>query len=193
LDETALVEEYRTLRIEIGQRVQFQMLVMGGIVALSTVLIPIAVDRVHTGNVTPLLAAPIVFAVTAWLYFEQDIFITQAASYLNQDLAVAVRSRLSPDRSDYVMRWERRRNEMLFSTKRLRRLMDLMFGFRLLATLGPGATSFVVACGLVLSAAEPIESMHWWDWVLVAADLIVIAFLAWLSRYVLGLYRAIDS
>ncbi len=190
-DETALIEEYRSLRHEIGQRVQFQLLVMGGIIALSTALIPVAIDHVDTTNVTLLLAAPVVFAITAWLYFEQDIFITQAATYLNQDLAGAVRSRLPTPQAHNVMQWEIRRGKMLFSTRASRRLIDVMFGFRLIATLGPGATSFIVACGLVLTARDPLAAVHWWDWVLAGVDLVAMAFLGWLSRYVVGLYRAI--
>ena len=109
LESAALMEEYRTLRAEIEQRVTNQLTVAGG----NLVLIAAAIQFVlpSFGISARTLVMPILFAAVAWLYFEQDVLIIQAASYLHRKLRPAILARIGSDRAaarspDDVFAWE---------------------------------------------------------------------------------------
>lgn len=187
----AVIAEYQSLRSEILERCKFQLLIMGATVALAVAYFPLALAYTSGREVTVLLAAPLLFAATAWLYFEQDIFITQAASYLNQSLAPALRERVSADARDIVMQWEPERRRMLFDDPTTKTLVTLMFWMRLFAVLGAGIAALVVALGVAIEES-PRDSLSWWDYPLAITDIAVIVGLAWLSRHVRQRYEGID-
>lgn len=188
----ALIEEYKSLREEILRRCQFQLVIMAATVAITSAFIPLAAKYANGQNLTVLFAAPLVFAATTWLYFEQDIFITQAASYLNNSLAPALRKRVSTDHGGVIMQWEIERHRMLFDDGKTKRLIAIMFWVRLFAVLGSGIAALVVATVVALQES-PGDALEWFDYVLATIDVAVIAGLAWLSRDVRGRYEDIDS
>jgi hypothetical protein len=188
----AVLEEYKSLRAEILLRCQFQLIIMTATVVLVAAFVPFAAKYAGDSNLTVLFAAPLVFSATTWLYFEQDIFITQAATYLNSDLAVEVRKLLPEADADLIWRWEERREEMLLGTKKDRRLLSAMFAIRLSMVLGAGIVALVV--GLVVAAdASVSQSVHWYDVPLIIADIGAIWGLARLSRDVVRRYERIHG
>ena len=159
LESTALMEEYRTLRAEIQQRVTNQLTIAGGNLALVAAAIQFVLPNFGITGSTLLL--PILFAAVAWLYFEQDIFIIQAASYLHQRLRPAIIARLTSSEPgarvpDDVLAWESFRGDALFGQTFYRRFLWFMTAFRVIATAGPGllaATTGGVFLGGALLAA----------------------------------------
>lgn len=188
----ALIAEYKSLRDEIVQRINFQFLIMAGTVALLAALIPLAAKYANGHHVTVLFAAPLVFAATTWLYFEQDIFITQAASYLNNSLAPRLREHVSQDVAGSLMQWEIERHRMLFGNPTTKRLVDVMFWVRLFAVLGAGIAAMLVAL-VVIIEKSPDRVLRWFDYPLIVIDLAVIGGLCWLSRHVRHRYEGITG
>ena len=155
LESTALMEEYRTLRAEIQQRVTNQLTIAGGNLALVAAAIQFVLPNFGITGTTLLL--PILFAAVAWLYFEQDIFIIQAASYLHQRLRPAIIARLTSSEPgarvpDDVLAWESFRGDALFGQTFYRRFLWFMTAFRVIATAGPG---LAILLGIVVIKLEP--------------------------------------
>lgn len=155
LESTALMEEYRTLRAEIQQRVTNQLTIAGGNLALVAAAIQFVLPNFGITGSTLLL--PILFAAVAWLYFEQDIFIIQAASYLHQRLRPAIIARLTSSEPgarvpDDVLAWESFRGDALFGQTFYRRFLWFMTAFRVIATAGPG---LAILLGIVVIKLEP--------------------------------------
>lgn len=188
----ALIEEYKSLREEILRRCQFQLLIITVTVAIASAFIPLAARYSSEQHLTVLFAAPLIFSATTWLYFEQDIFITQAATYLNTGLAPALRARLPADVGGVVMQWEVHRHEMLFVDRTANGLVTAMFWVRLVAVLGFGVAALAVAIFVAIDES-PGDSLHWYDYLLAVIDVAAIAALSWLSRYVRKLYAKIDE
>jgi hypothetical protein len=155
LESTALMEEYRTLRAEIQQRVTNQLTIAGGNLALVAAAIQFVLPNFGITGSTLLL--PILFAAVAWLYFEQDIFIIQAASYLHQRLRPAIIARLTSSEPgarvpDDVLAWESFRGDALFGQTFYRRFLWFMTAFRVIATAGPG---LAILLGIAVIRLEP--------------------------------------
>jgi len=183
LESDALMEEYKTLRTEIAQRVQSQFVITGANLAfLSAVLVKLP-DWANADHVNLLLALPLVTPVIAWLYFEQDVFVTQAASYLHNKLRPAVMRRVASEASntpvepvEELMGWEDYRNELLFSRPRDRRFMMMLVVFRLLANTGPGVAMLLVGGYVLHATAARLCAVTALQWVLIAADGLAIGF-----------------
>jgi hypothetical protein len=186
----ALIEEYKSLREEILQRCQFQLVIMAATIALVSAFLPLAAKYATGEHLTVLFAAPLVFAATTWLYFEQDIFITQAADYLNNTLAPRLRRRIPEEHHEVIMQWEIERHRMLFVDTTTNVLINIMFWVRLLAVLGAGVAALAVAVVVAIDGS-PKAVLHWWDYLLGGIDAAVIIGLAWLSRHVRLRYEAI--
>ena len=125
IEAEALMEEYRSLRSEIGQRVQNQLYIIGGNLALISALLGIMAKSFSIQNLTFILLTPMVFFVITWLYFEQDVFLTQAAMYLHQRLRPIILRRIAEEAACaegelVLMEWEKFRNEVLFRRTRNR-------------------------------------------------------------------------
>ena len=189
-----LLAEYGDLRSEIHQRVNNQLLVIGGNIALLAAVLP-AYDILADKAPVSFLVLPLLFSFVAWLYFEQDLFLTEAATYLHRELRPQVERELhgeTPGRHPVaVMQWERFRGEILFTRRRERRLLTITFAFRYLATMGPGVGG--LALGLSeLSWGSRTLAVQIVSVVLIAVDVVLIAFLVFLARLVVRLYEEIS-
>lgn len=153
--------EYNDLRTEIHQRVNNQLLIMGGEVALLAAFIPILQPVIERGTPLPLLLAPILFAIVAWLYLEQDLFIVNTARYIHQRLRPAITSCLGDESpaSEQVLQWEDFRNEHLFRAESV--LLRLSTLFRIAATLGPGVVSLAVGIYHAEAAHDRLGTVSW--------------------------------
>jgi len=196
IEAEALMEEYRSLRSEIGQRVQNQLYIIGGNLALISALLGILAKSFCIQNLTFILLTPMVFFAITWLYFEQDVFLTQAATYLHQHLRPIILRRIAEEAAGtegelVIMEWEKFRNEVLFRRTRNRVFLQLMVIFRLFATLGPGAA---ILCGAVyLALSEPcnLDQIGWIEYALFGFDIVWFGFLCYQYQYVLRLYSEI--
>ena len=196
IETEALMEEYRSLRSEISKRVQNQLYIIGGNLALLSALLGILAESFSIQNLTFILLVPMVFFVIAWLYFEQDVFLTQAATYLHQQLRPTILRRIAeettqPEGEIAVMEWEKFRNEVLFRRRRNRIFLQLMVILRLFATLGPGAALLFGAIYLVLHNPCNFGQIGWIHYVLFRFDVVWFAFLCYQYQYVLRLYSEI--
>jgi hypothetical protein len=136
-----LLEEYRDLRGEIARRVSNQLVVLGGMIVLVASLLPVVGKEQYTDAL--LLGAPFVFGTTAWIYFEQHIFVAQAAAYVHQKLRPAIIERL--DNGDGLLAWESFRGDVLYGQRMNRIFLHTMTAFQLVATLGPGVVIILAA------------------------------------------------
>jgi hypothetical protein len=156
LETLALIEEYKSLRSEIKQRVTNQLTVAGGNLVLVAASIQYLLP--HFGITISVLVAPVLFAAVSWLYFEQDVFIIHAASYLHQSLRPAIIARVNSGQPGLqhdvkqIMAWESFRRESLFGGTFDRAFLWFMTVFRVLATAGPG---IAILLGIVLIWLEP--------------------------------------
>lgn len=198
IEAEALMEEYRTLRSEISNRVQNQLYLIGGNLALLSACLGVLPKFFSMQNLLLILIMPMVFFVIAWLYFEQDVFLTQAATYLHQRLRPTILRRIAeetalPEGGIEVMEWEQFRNEILFHRRRNRIFLQLMVIFRLFATLGPGAALLFSAIYLVLHNPSSWGQVGWIHYVLFGLDVICFAYLCYQYQYVLRLYSEIEG
>ena len=136
--------EYRALRDDIMRRVQLQVQIVAFTVLITGAGIPLVLEIVSSKLfIFFLLIAPLYFAV-GWLYFEQDIFLTQAATYLNTTLRPSIIKSLNKNGirdgldKNFIFYWEIFRNRALFGDLRKRIFIYTMTVFRLLVTVGPG-------------------------------------------------------
>jgi len=139
-----LLEEYRDIRGEIARRVNNQLVVLGGMIVLVAALLPVVGKEGYTDAL--ILGAPFVFGTTAWIYFEQHIFVAQAAAYVHRCLRPAIMSRL--DNAQGVLAWESFRHDVLYGERVNRAFLHMMTMFQLIATLGPG--SFVILSAFIV-------------------------------------------
>lgn len=193
-----LVLEYSDLRAEIHQRVANQLLILGGNIVLVAAVVP-AYDRLTALAPLSFLIIPLLFGVVAWLYFEQDIFLTQAATYIHRHLRPKLIETLpaSPHAREAgdlvpVLGWEHFRGEILFGQRRERRLLTAMTFFRYLATMGPGTAALIIGIYFVFVQGDGL-----WEYILacllIIADVAMAIYLATLARLVLRLYAEISQ
>lgn len=187
-ERLVLLEEYRDLRSEIAQRVSNHLVILGGVVVLGAALVPLMKDESMRRPV--LLVIPIIFGTVSWLYFEQDIFLTQAATYINNHLRPQLSRRVAdPSR---LLGWEGFRNQVLFSRRENRVFLRIMTTFRLGATLGPGIAAVAIA-PIVVLRQQNLQSVPTWQLVLYAVDLLVVGLLVFQGTKVVKLYRGIGE
>lgn len=189
-----LLAEYTDLRGEIHQRVSNQLLVLGGNVALLAGVLP-AYDRLKELAPLSFLALPILFSIVAWLYFEQDIFLTQAATYLHKELGPRLSSVIQTGSGNPpvpLFQWERFRGEVLFQRTRERRLLATMIVFRYLATMGPGIGGLALGLTNLRWGASDYK-VRAAAGLMVLIDLTLVSFLTYLARLVIRLYREISE
>lgn len=199
LEAEALLAEYNSLREEIGQRVQNQLYIVGGNLALLAAASQLVLPDLAKSHVTILaLLTPQVFYVVAWLYFEQDVFLTQAATYLHQRLRPAILVRIrqvtaTPIKSYDVMGWEDYRNEILFKKRMNRLFLKSMTVFRLCATLGPGVISLgaIIRCATFDRSLICHSSVLWY--ILFGLDVVGLGLLVLLAIHILDLYAEIGA
>lgn len=144
------LEEYRALRNEISHRIRMQFQIIAACLVLIGAAFPFIPSILESERFfTFLLIAPIYLAL-GWLYFEQDTFITQAATYLNSEVRqkiakILVNSRPSEqiekggvDPSKRILRWEDFRSELLFGRPLSKIWFYLMIFFRMVLAVGGG-------------------------------------------------------
>lgn len=147
----ALIEEYKNLTDEIKRRVSYQLIIIGGNITFITAVINALSDKFDTNHLTIILLLPLVSFVIVWLFYEQDVFVTQPARYLHRKLRPAMLDVIESDSnppkdSSKVMNWEEYRNELLFSAgSDYKNFMWFMIFFRTAATAGPGIALVVGA------------------------------------------------
>ncbi len=174
LESLALIAEYAALRAEIMHRITNQLTIVGGNIALLTIAFTSFKEQFGHATVSfELLLAPIVFIVVAWWFFQQDILIAQAASYLHKALRPRLEARLDrefgPAASAGIMQWESHRTELPF------RRAGIVFEFldplfRLAATLGPGIAVIAIIYLVTWSRPEFLYDASWPRKVLFAVD-----------------------
>jgi len=197
LETEVLIEEYRSLRAEINQRVQNQLYIIGGNLALLAAAFQLILPDLAKGKVTTLtLLCPFVFYVVAWLYFEQDVFLTQAATYLHQRLRPAILNRVQHSSGpatavNDILGWEDFRNAVLFRQRTNRVFLKLMTAFRLLATLGPGVAILgAIVRVVILDKTIAFHSPVLW-YFLYGFNLVALGVLIYLALHVIYLYSQI--
>jgi hypothetical protein len=151
----ALVE-YQDIRDEIHQRVNHQITIAGANVALGAAVLTFSS---HFANLPDALPFGLVFpfGVIGWLYFEQDVFITQAAAYAHAVLRPLITTRANEGSTEPVplLEWEDFRNRRLFERRRDRRWLWMMIAFRYTATVGPGVALWI--WGIERLVAKPYQ------------------------------------
>jgi len=181
LETNSLIEEYKSLRSEIAQRVNYQTLIMAGELALISGTLGLVSQSYSVDKLTFLLFAPLIFIVISWLFLEQDVFIAQAASYLHQDLRPLIIRRIAqearpPQAEISVMRWEAFRKEELFGTRKKQLNFWVTTIFRALATIGPAA---VLIGAVMLIKPEVYKDLTPLQDTLLGIDLALIVFLCY--------------
>ncbi len=142
--ETILVE-FAALRDEIRQRINNQFLILAGSIALTTALVPIVQHSSKGARPTVLMVGGGVFGLIAALYFDQHLIVIQIARYTQEKLRPRLLKELQlPDTDDAILGWEQVRRQL----DRLR----LVFGFRVMATIGVGTVCVISA--IVLGARQ---------------------------------------
>lgn len=188
-----MMAEYSDLRNEIHQRVNNQLLILGGSVALMAALVA-AHEKLSALAPFSLLGLPLIFAVVGWLYFEQDIFLIHAAKYLYRELRPTIGSELLRESSGptvNVLQWEEFRGNVLFGSARERGLLRIMIFFRFVATMGPGVIALILGT-LSVQWCALSEPERYIVIFLVSIDLLVTAFLYFLSVLVVRMYKEIS-
>lgn len=193
MDESAIyLAEYADLRDEIHQRINNQLLVLGGNLVLIVGIVP-AYDRLLRLGPIAFFVLTLAFAGASWIYFEQDIFVTHAATYLHRELRPAIVAQLTTADSTAphgIFEWERFRNEALFRRASDRRLMSVMLAFRYLGTMGPGVGSLTL--GLLNTHHRDFRDYGWISYSLLAGiGMTATLFIGFLARHVLDRYRQI--
>lgn len=197
LEGDALMEEYKALRSEIAQRVQSQFVITGANLAFFSAVLVKLPDWANADHLDLLLALPLVTPIITWLYFEQDVFVTQAASYLHNALRPAVMQRVVSEAAsstlepvEQLMNWEGYRNTVLFQDPRNRRFMRMLVVFRLFANIGPGTAMFLVGVW-ILHETVVLCAVTRLQWFLLSVDMAALIFSAWQYGSVFGRYLRI--
>lgn len=165
------LEEYRGLRNEIMHRIRMQFQIIVAAVILVGAALPFIPAILESQRFVMFLAAAPVYLALGWLYFEQDTWITQAATYLNSE----VRSRIAkalvnsrpveqsekdvPRLLQRILRWEDFRNEMLFGRCSGIVFSVIMLFFRL--TLAAGAGLAALFAFVYFTSLNPSTHQQW--------------------------------
>ncbi len=168
------LEEYRTLRSEIMHRIQMQFQVIAAEVVLVGAAVPFIPTLLESQRFGMFLVAAPVYLGLGWLYFEQDTWIAQAATYLNSEVRSKLAKALVKEDAieqgaenaagplGRILRWEDFRNEMLFKRTSGVVFLAMMLFFRLVLAAGAGSAAmyaFVYFSSLNPSTRQP------WQWV----------------------------
>jgi hypothetical protein len=156
----AHLEEYKNLTDEIKRRVNYQLLIVGGNITFTAAVIGALADKFDAKHLTMILLLPLVSFVIVWLFFEQDVFVTQPARYIHRELRTAMIRCIDADPQNRpvdiakVMQWEEYRTSLLFGhDSPYSDFFKLMKFFRVVATVGPGAA--LLAGGFYVIWADP--------------------------------------
>jgi hypothetical protein len=202
LESGALLEEFRVLRAEIQQRVINQLTVAGANLVLVASASQYLVPRFGINIIT--LAVPILFAAVAWLYFEQDIFIIDAASYIHRALRPAIIARVrdanrSVDRAEQILGWESFRGTILSRRTFGPWFLLFMTFFRAIVTAGPG---LAILTGVVIVWLDPhgfpdavkhYDHAVFADRFFFALDVVLQAVVLYFALHVITLYKTIAA
>lgn len=195
LEKQAYIEEYISLRNEINQRSQYQIYILGiNVASISTFF---SLTGFNFNNITLLLLISIVYCIIAWIYIEQDVFLTQAAGYLNKVLRKNIIKRISESYNDSdkliikVMEWENYRNRILFKKLRNKIFLKLMVLFRSLAAYGPSIIIFLTFCYYLLFDRYVLNEIKLIDYILLAINFIFLLLLGYQFVIIIKLYREI--
>ncbi|MGC1890451.1 MAG: hypothetical protein WA709_30965 [Stellaceae bacterium] len=198
LETKSLIEEYKSLRHEIGQRVYYQYLIIGGELALVSAALGFLSQVFVVEKLNIFLLSPPIFIAISWLYIEQDVFITHAASYLHQTLRPLIISRIAeetqrPQDRISIMDWERFRNTVLFRTHANRFFFRVMLTFRLLATTMPVIGLLIGALYLILTKPDSYKNLNIFQYGLFGLDLLGFGFLVYQYQSVKRLFVKIAA
>lgn len=193
----AWFEEYKALRDDILRRAQLQVQIIVFIAIISGVSIPLAFKIVDSGLfIFFLLISPIYF-IAGWLYFEQDVFLTQAATYLNSVLRPKIIQSLSDENigekldNDSIFYWEIFRNRILFGDLKKRLFIYLMTLFRIMATTGPGLAAIL---GFIYYVSINSSTRRLWtgvEFFLLLFDIFLAFIILFLALKVITYYKKI--
>lgn len=165
------LEEYRALRNEISHRIRMQFQIIAASLVLIAAAFPFIPSILESEKFfTFLLIAPIYLAL-GWLYFEQDTFMTQAATYLNSEVRQKIAKILvdsypneqiekgGVDPSKRILRWEDFRNELLFGRPVSRFWLYFMVFFRMVLAVGGGVAAILAF--VLLTTLNPCTCRLW--------------------------------
>lgn len=194
-DLVVSVAEYEQVREEILQRGNHQVTIQAAEVALGAAILSFS-GHFKGAHASLLLAFVFPFALLAWYYFEQDLLITQAASYIERKLKPRISkhvSELMGDERLSLLGWETFRREKLLGKKEGDRTWTrLGLGFRYAAWVGPEIVLWVAGVrrfGLAFHKYPVLEKIL--TLTLIVAGLATILALALLVWAVFVRYRGI--
>lgn len=162
--------EFEDIRFEIHHRVSHQLTIAGANVAIVVGVISFSSHFAHLPDAVPFgLVFP--FAVIGWLYFEQDVFITQAAAYLHTVLRPLIGTLANTGSPEPVplLEWEAFRNRKLFGRPRDRAWLWMMIVFRYAATVGPGLGLWIWGIQRIATTSSHHGTVGWVLYALLAA------------------------
>lgn len=193
----ALLAEYTALRAEILSRVQQQLVVLGGAVALAAGIGPASTHLDDQHAPTALLLMPLVFAVVSLLYLEQDAFLTDVARYLHNVVRPAYQQLAATTDVPLVFQWEAVRRRLLFTVSgaagplhpayRPKRGLWFVMAWRAAATIGPGIASIYVVVARLVTRPNFRRLFDWDEYGLLVAGVLVVAVV--LVRF----YKTVDA
>jgi hypothetical protein len=200
LEWSAHLEEYKNLTDEIKRRVSYQLLILGGNITFISAVIGTFSDNFDADHLTMILLLPLVSFVIGWLFFEQDVFVTQPARYLHQALrpallrCIAKRTDGQAEDLSKVMAWEAFRNKLLFDPgSSYHGFFRLMVLFRWFATIGPGLALLVAAAYITWRSPGGLYAVTLLQWFLFTIDIIGVIFGFVIHRRVDRFYREIPG
>ena len=101
---TVALAEYASLRDEIHQRINYQLIIIGASAALVAALVPVlaGLDLHHQAEF--LLVVPPVFLLIACLYYEQHLVVTEIASFISHNIRPLIMEEVGND--ERLLGWE---------------------------------------------------------------------------------------
>lgn len=160
---TAILAEYQALRAEAKQRINNQLLIFAGSVALAAAVVPVAQHSHSSTRWQVLLGASVLFGLVGGLYFDQHHFVNQIGRYIDCWLRPRLLEELGRTTDDRrLFGWE------IWLQERDR--YRLTFVFRFAATFGVGIACLSAGLALAISYDSPLR---WYDYAALCADALV--------------------
>lgn len=196
IEINSFIEEYISLRHEINQRTQNQLYLLAVNIASFPAIF--SLTNFNLEKITLLLSISIIYCVIAWLYIEQDVFLTQAATYLNKRFKKNIVNRITEltqtsDKIYTIMEWEEFRHTVLFKEKTNKHFMKTMTFFRILATFGPSIVIFVIFSYYIIFQSDKLSEVKIIDYILYVSNASFIVVLLYYFLKVNKLYRGIEN
>jgi hypothetical protein len=139
-DLAVSLAEYEQVRREIHQRGNNQVTIQGVDVTLLAAILSFS-GHFKGSHASLILALVFPFAFLGWYYFEQDLLIAQAASYIERKLKPRISehvSELMGVTREPLLGWETFRHKLNFGEEADRLWIALGIAFRYVAVVGPG-------------------------------------------------------